>query len=241
MGPTGVRRPQVTDPILQVFLSLFVLLVAFFVLLNAISTFEKDRTDRVIESVDAAFPADTPPPIAVELGGVGGGASDRFLFGELRALFAAYLELKSADLASDGRSLRITVGHDQLFDGGRLALEEGLQPLFQRLSGLLGLKTDGRTVRMDVLVGVSDQGVVLTDSASPDARAPAPIREAADVVRKLIADGAPEVALGAGLIQGRPEVVQFIFTILPPAAPDLSLGEAEERGRNPRDPIGAGQ
>ena len=39
------------------FLSLFLLLLAFFIMLNALSTVEQGRSDRVMESVKRAFPS----------------------------------------------------------------------------------------------------------------------------------------------------------------------------------------
>ena len=71
----------------QLFLSLFLLLLAFFIFINSISTYKEKKTTQVVESIRANFPAVVSPEELFQLRSLKNSAVSRTVFNELDELF----------------------------------------------------------------------------------------------------------------------------------------------------------
>lgn len=197
----GGARP---DPLLQVFLSLFILLVAFFVLLNANSTLDFNRSVDVIESLRDAFPSDVEERATVELGEIGGGEAAERLRNTLRQSVALYLPEARVELVQGGATVVVTVASDVLFGpGGRL--RPGAMRFVSSAGTLLGAAP--RHFHYTMYAVLPDDGG-MADPGSPA------VVGAATLATAMLEAGAPGGSVSAGFMAGdtSPDV-RMMFTV----------------------------
>lgn len=190
---------------LLLYLALFVLLLAFFILLNSLAGFDEQRTGRVLESVDKAFSLGTR---------LTGREGDRAREGaladaaaalrDLGDLFQAELPLEKREAPTAGGTLVVDLAIDDLFVPGTLALRSERAGLLHRIADVLAPRAAGVQVRADALF---------------PADAAAQVPRAGALARELVGLGAPAAALSVGLEPGRPAGrMRLLFRIHDPAA-----------------------
>ncbi|MGF1631446.1 MAG: flagellar motor protein MotB [Kiloniellaceae bacterium] len=190
-------------------LSLKILLLAFFILLNALSSFEEERRTAVVESVRQAFQGLLPAERNVRADPA---ASDIFegsesIIDSLNQLFGDNLPLVERQDSSAARTLQVDLPLSELFaDQGDDLQPEGAETL--RL--IAGVLTDPRfarqNYRVDVLYGLEGRSSGIEGNRTALLRAGA-------LVRDLEQQGLPSARLSAGLLPGFPGQVRFHFTI----------------------------
>lgn len=205
-GPEQVVLPSPRRADLLPILTLFLLLLAFFALLSAISKFEVNRTQVVLGSLNATFR--TTDPIG-----------DRREFGSLSGQILGAEALESRlDLA-----LRTAVGVDLfVLDrvGGLLRLNLAVRHLFRPESrtSLPGL-ADVSEIIADAL---ADQvpGVEFHPEIYVEDRGDAALVAGRAIVagRSFIAAGVEPSSLTMGLKKGTPGVVEIVFRVVPAEA-----------------------
>lgn len=125
-------------------LSLKLLLLAFFILLNAMASYEEERTRAVIESLRSTFHGDTPAVApqarySAALGPLeeGGGPVE-----EAARLFRQNVPAVVVEAEQAGRRLRLTIPVAQLFRPGEVDLRADRLLLMQRLAKSLTQRGD---------------------------------------------------------------------------------------------------
>lgn len=205
-------------------LSLKILLLAFFILLNALATFEDDRRTAVVDSVRQAFQGILPNqiserrrPAALEMLDGAEQAVD-----ELRRLFSKNLPIVERSESTDSWKLRLDMPVDDLFaaDGNDM-MPEGAETL-RVIAGVLSGERYGQlNYRIDLLYGLSGgvSGVAGNEAA---------LARAGALVRSLERQGVPAARLSTGFLPDFAGKARFLFTIESgsPAAADTS-GEEE--------------
>lgn len=188
------------DPGLVALLSLKLLLLAFFILLTALSRYEQDRVHKVVESVTDAFGARFVSEIAQPRSAAGLGFHEAMkpVAEELRRTAAATLPVElEIEVRRDGE-LRIEIPYDLLFDPTDAAPRATVRPLFVAVArALTGPRFEDHPWTMEAsarLPGLGSRGVGLESDLA--------VRRAAGVVRSLRALGLPEDRLAAGLLDG---------------------------------------
>ena len=132
----------------MVFLSLALLLLAFFALLNSISTIEESRSRRVVDSVAAAFSSpfgahsskDAIEPVADV-------AFAERTFSDVAAFFRRAVELVEVEVVRPGRLMQISLPADQVFAPRTAQITAGSEALLDRMAAALaeppaGLRLD---------------------------------------------------------------------------------------------------
>jgi hypothetical protein len=197
-------------------LSLKILLLAFFILLNALSSFEEERRAAVVDSVREAFQGLLPAERNVRSDPA---ANDIFEGSEnvietLNQLFGDKLPLVERPDSSAALTLQVDLAVSELFaDQGSDLQPEGAETL--RL--IAGVLTDPRFARLgyrvDVLYGLGGRGSGIEGNQ-------AALQRAGALVRDLEQQGLPSPRLSAGLLPDFPGKVRFHFTVeVEPAAP----------------------
>lgn len=208
-------------------LSLNILLLAFFILLNALSTFEEERRSAVVDSVRQAFQGVLPAQFNISAAPA---AIDIFEGAEnvveaLHQLFGNNLPIVETMESPGTWTLRVDVPVEELFaEGGEALAPEGAETL-RLIAGVLGderFATPGYHV--DLLYGVSsaDSGI--------EGHRPA-LKRAGALVRALERQGLPPARLSSGLMPAFAGKVRFYFTVeLEAPAPAQGAGPAASRG-----------
>lgn len=137
-----VLRPRVigNDPNTSVFISLFMILVAFFLMLNQLSNFHAVRSGQTIESVGRSFRADRPASAAIG-GKPGLLAMPDPVQQNLRDVFRTTLPLARFEIAGKGNIFNVTVDAARLFDDAG-NLETTREALFDRVADILRTRKD---------------------------------------------------------------------------------------------------
>jgi len=113
MGKSDKNNPSSpTDTSQLLFLSLFLLLIAFFILLNSLSTIDETRSRKVVSSVAAAFrivpaPDANSPVVIADLGPL---AEPEQLLDAMRQLWVASVQLRNIRTPTPGRLSLIRAG-----------------------------------------------------------------------------------------------------------------------------------
>lgn len=202
----GDARP---DPLLQVFLSLFILLVAFFVLLNANSTLDFNRSADVIESLRDAFPSSVEESATVELGEVGGGAAAERLRNTLQQSIELYLPEARVEIAKGGATMVVTVAVDAV-----LRADGGLRPEAARFVSSAGALLAAAPPRFRYTMAA----LLPADGTDEEPASPS-VAGAAGLASAALAAGAPSGAVSAGLVVGDPSPdLRMLFSVEPASA-----------------------
>lgn len=185
------------------YLGLFILLLAFFILLNSVSHFHNEKVGAVIRSVDDAFSnqallSGAPGDRQQSLREAARAVSD------LGDLIRAELPLAKVEAGARAGTLLVTLPANALFVGDGLSLRPGQQGLMDRIARVLEPRpATGVAVRGEMLFAVADDA----DTAPLVARAGA-------LARALTALGAAAPALSVGLEKGQPSGgLRLLFTV----------------------------
>lgn len=192
---------------ITVFLSLFMLVLAFFIVLTAISQREQKRAAEAIGSVAEVFrsgdrivvsPARRPGEAAFDPAGS--------FHEEMRRLLQATLPIAPLDPVQDGEVLRVTVPAHLLFRHGSAELLPRGRRLVEGVAEGLKRREQGLRYEAELVLGVGES---LPRGANPGANLA--VRRAGSFARALGEHGAPPRAIQIGLRPGDPNEAQLTF------------------------------
>jgi len=186
-GPGATRRSAAaTEAFLpvQAFLSLFLVLLAFFIVLTSMSQPEASRAVKAIASVRATFPSD------LVMGSVTGEetnlfvAVDRTLDGRIGRLLEADVPIAPPRRDASSGAIGTEIPLELLFEGAGLTRVG--EAFVARTAALVATPPDGYALEVTALV--------------PDDDAPLALRRAARLARALIEAGTAEAAVTSGIV-----------------------------------------
>ncbi len=198
------------DPMLTLVLSLYLLLLAFFILLNNISEVEVTRAREVTGSLQSKFatwgrPTQDPVKVSSAVGNVLG---DETLEGRLEALVRSELRLATFDVIDPGRLLQLTLHEAALFWDRDDEMSGNGSDFMDRLAAELGRPSQGVRYGVEILFDRSR-----VESGNPDDALLPRIRRAATVSQALRGKTLPRVTIAAGVENAKPGFVRFLFQI----------------------------
>ncbi len=200
--------PSVFDVTTMLELSLFLMMLTFFLALTANSSFDDRRVGSVIGGVQSAFGALTSGRLDEEAAS-NGAVLPVMQTGARPASGAFATEIENAFAAIgvqgpqvQGTSFNMVLRIDQLFVDGSAAIKAEQRALFSQIGPLLQLEDLQRHV------------AVLVPS-DPERRLD--VRRAASIARLLLDDGAPASQIAVGVQAGNEKLVTFRFFTLPGA------------------------
>lgn len=219
-------------------LSLFIMLLAFFIVLNTLSSYEEIKTEQVKRSIELAFSKDpdvkeikssaTPDPAQAMRQG--------HTFDRLDALFNAQISSFEAVQSKSQGVMMVQVPYDE-FEQAILAV--GQKDLLQypsrkairgnfflpTLSSILRTNIDGAPTRMEILLNVRGNPAKI-QNIKPETM-DALIATASTFSKKLEDQGMPQKLLNAGVQKGDPKVVNLVFRKYVPFSPVKDKGDVE--------------
>lgn len=200
-GPVTKGGAEAFLPV-QAFLSLYLVLLAFFIVLASVSQPEASRAVKAIASVRASFPSDLP------LGSATGEATSLFVEVD-RALPDRVGRLIEADLPVTPPRRDPSTGQivaqapvETMFEGA--ALSRAGQAFLRRTATFLASPPEGAQLAITALVPAGD-----TISAERAAR----------IARSLLDAGAPADAITVGVERNADRAARFFFALRPARTP----------------------
>ncbi len=196
------------DPTIVVLLSLYLLLLAFFILLNSISNYEESRAEVAIGSLTATFRTDLPVRVdrmssSTSTGYFRAAATFRR---DIRRLFEETLPLAQFSPVQRGGIFRVTVPADQLFHAGSLRFRLNGRRLLDGIADSLNRQEPGLRFEAELLLGTGPQ---LPDG--PTSGALLEVQRAGVFARALRRRGAAPTSILTGIRRGDPGVAEITF------------------------------
>lgn len=199
------------------FLSLFLLLLAFFIMLNAMSTVEQGRSDRVMESVKRAFPSAVRKDVADDLLDADPGqVIDQSVRAALGTVFREVLPAVVVQVEANGNPIFVSIPARQVYAPAAGGITPVMETLAGRLAPILNSPPAGSVLDLQILYGVAD-------TVSQRQRDELIFR-ASETVRTFVDREVDPAVLSAGLEPFDPDSVRLIFRTRPAGANGPTLG-----------------
>ena len=204
------RSATATNSAVVVSLSLYLIILAFFILMNAISRPEDQRAKGVLDSIGSTFKS-FPRTFVVSLDlSVGGaGFSDAAGFEKsIRGLFESAFPLVRINRSVTYGQIEVTLPVESLFAPGRTEIHGKNEPVFDRLAEILSRQTPGLRFELEALLSPPPLGI-----ESPHTDSALYIERAGAIARELSARGVPPAHISAGVEERDPEWLRLLFII----------------------------
>lgn len=218
------------DPNLVGLLSLQILMLAFFILLVSISSFDTPRVRSVLDSVQATF-SDMPAPADSD------GDTSRAdaialaaILEELEGVLATALELDRVERVGDG-AVQLDMPADALFVADSAQLEPGRADLLKRIVAALDRRPPGYRYDLQALVGAPAAPVAEgADAAAPSMTA---IDRAGALARALLEGGAMPSGIAGGVLPGAPGRLRLVIELTDTPRPHGLFAQSGPKGGEP--------
>ena len=191
------------------FVSLYLILLAFFIILNAISNQATDRARATIESVNdtfsAANPAPSPNTVFPDPDGQSKPLDD--LLTNLQGQFFAEFEIQGRFSSEGGKALQIRLPIEYLFNRGAFELSDARKSFLKSVIDTLSATPVGSELDVAFMFGSGNMIVSRNVTRSQEVA----IRRAGVLARTLRAEGMSEGQFSTGFTQAAEEEVVVIF------------------------------
>ncbi|MEI6987434.1 MAG: hypothetical protein WCK65_15025 [Rhodospirillaceae bacterium] len=214
MASSGIKVPVSGNATILIYLSLFLLLLVFFIVLSAHSVPRDYRMRAVLGSVEHSFPSSDGVARSPREGRGGVGA---VAFAKLKLigdLFETDVAIVKVDQVATGRLMVATMPADELFVDGSSFIRRERMGLLDRIAREIG-EQGGVRFDVDFLVAFGPEPAGGVSAKKPPLGDP--VARAAAMARALIADHAPPDALSVGIEPGESGTVRFLFSARNPA------------------------
>lgn len=150
------EHPPSGDNTVSLFLGLYLLVLAFFIVLVSISTTENVRAKAVMEGLSSTFSSLLPPAVDTET--FSSKEGDLLAAGidfqeQVAGVFATEIQITRVEVVTPGRVMRVSMPADALFIAGQAALRDLQLPLLDRVIAELSRRTPGMRYEMELVLG----------------------------------------------------------------------------------------
>lgn len=201
------RRGNANGPQFSL-LSLFLLLLVFFIVIGARSAREAGRSQAALKSIDESFQPFTIHPRLREGHDPVASRSGTVFAAErvegIGDLFATAVAVSKVTVVTPGRLIEVRLPADALFAPGTDRPRIDRQALLDRVVESLRRPREGERIELDALLAI--------DEGAP-AQPPGPVQRAAALARALVADGAPPQSVTVGVERGPAGSARFLFSV----------------------------
>ena len=197
-----------SSSISQVFLSLFLLLLAFFAFLNSISSYEKNKSYDVARSVRANFANFVRQGESIDL--IGQGKNDKISPNTLKLLESTFrVVIPTITFSKNNHSDNIDfeIPLKSLFDASSESPTKTAEVIFRDISGILKPEGGNQPLKLEVFMGYS----VLSGGLKLDKALQSRMTFLVD---SLLQAGAPKGLFSIGLEPRKLDEIRFRFSII---------------------------
>lgn len=205
-------------PLLIQVLSVYLLLLAFFVVLNSISHVETARTRAVSGSLNETFAVEGRPSSRTVLftSDAGDAPSNAGLLARIGGLIRTELAFVRTRDLEPGRIMEVTLPVDSVFVAGRESIDPLRRPLIERIARSLADPRPGVRYDVDIIVGAGDGDEMA-------------VGRSAYLASVFAAAGAPGRSVSAGIDPVSPGSLKLTFHVRPRAEGRFTFGESSAR------------
>lgn len=202
----GVDRAAATAP----FLSLYLLVLVFFIVLVSISAREDLKSTKVMNSVASTFaPASRSSTLLANLPDAEGQEMAGHMFQKrIAKLVSERLRVAKVTVVKPGELMQVTLPADSLFHSGTANIREFQGSLLDRIVAELSSRPPGLYFELELEIGSSYAiGAGLPIGATLE------VNRAGAFARRMLTLGAPPNAISVALSPGDPREVELTFFV----------------------------
>lgn len=202
------KKEHNSASISQIFLSLFLLLLAFFVFLNSISSFEKNKSYDVAKSVRANFANFAGKGDNIDL--IGKVKNDKINANTVKILentFNFVVPTIAVKQHHQADNIEFKIPLKSLFVLSSGLLTKKAKVILNEIGGVLKLKGDKQPIKLEIFMGYRflSSGLKLDEEVKSKVTV---------LVDALLQSGAPKGLFSIGLEPGNKEEIRFRFSIV---------------------------
>ena len=202
------KKEHNSASISQIFLSLFLLLLAFFVFLNSISSFEKNKSYDVAKSVRANFANFAGKGDNIDL--IGKVKNDKINANTVKILentFNFVVPTIAVKQHHQADNIEFKIPLKSLFVLSSGLLTKKAKVILKEIGGVLKLKGDKQPIKLEIFMGYRflSSGLKLDEEVKS---------KVTFLVDALLQSGAPKGLFSIGLEPGNKEEIRFRFSIV---------------------------
>ncbi|MBO89453.1 MAG: hypothetical protein CMP14_08020 [Rickettsiales bacterium] len=192
-------------------LSLFILLLAFFILLNAISNRTEIKSRVVMDSLLSTFrttedSGDSAKKYSPLLGAI---LEPEDLLDEMRRLWVNAIPIAEFKILTDGKSLQFRLPANMLFVGGVALIRKDRSDLIRNVATVLGTEVPGFSNELELLVGADWRAGKEFNLRKNNLE----IQRAVEIAENLISSGAPRASVSIGVHEGDGKEFELRFFV----------------------------
>ncbi|MCW8836324.1 MAG: hypothetical protein OQJ99_08170 [Rhodospirillales bacterium] len=195
---------------ITLFLGLYLLILAFFILLVSISTVEEIKTKAVMDSLTSTFSSILPPSAeqSAFTGRTGEVVAGQQFQEQIAGVFASAVQVARVTVVQPGRQMRVVLPTQALFVDEDTKIREAQYQLLDRLVAALSQRPPGLYFEMEFIIGsayAAGKGLPIAQTLET-ARAGA-------FAREMRGRGAPPESVVLGLKAGDPQEITMFFNV----------------------------
>ena len=208
--PAEVARSDLSNQTIALFLALYLLVLAFFIVLVTISTPQEVKSNAVMDSLTSTFTSLLAPTsqLTTFVSQEGEVISGEVIQEELAKVFETAFRVIEVEIIRPGRLMRATLETEGIFLPGKAEIREPQFALLDRLVATLSESTPGLTHSMEFLIG-SPYAVEKSLPVGNTLES----RRAGAFVQAMLARGVPPRQIAIGIRHGDPAEIELRFTI----------------------------
>lgn len=195
---------------IALFLALYLLVLAFFILLVSISTLEEVKSQAAMDSLSSSFTTILPP--SLQLTAVSNSEGETLAGQQFQEqvtnIFSTTIQVTKVEVIQPGRLMRVQINSDVLFELGQAKIREGSKPLLDRIVASLSGRPKGLRFDMEFVIGSSyEHGEIMPVAQNLE------MSRAGAFVREMLSRGVPPDSIAVGLKPGDPKKTEIWFYV----------------------------
>ena len=191
----------------QLFLSLFLLLLAFFIFINSVSTYKEKKTTDVVESVRASFPAVVSSKQLFQLRSLKKSVVSPTVFNELDELFQHLFRDRKLKISFDNKIAQIDIPVNLIFEKATAVRLDKLDTLLVRLAAIIVRAENEYPLGTEIVFGYEGTLEEKFENQLTQERCSV-------IMSILLEKTVPKGSVAVGLETGNPDFLRFQFRSL---------------------------
>ena len=191
----------------QLFLSLFLLLLAFFIFINSVSTYKEKKTTDVVESIRASFPAVVSSKQLFQLRSLKKSVVSPTVFNELDELFQHLFRDRKLKISFDNKIAQIDIPVNLIFEKATAVRLDKLETLLVRLAAIIVRAENEYPLGTEIVFGYEGTLEEKFENQLTQERCSV-------IMSILLEKTVPKGSVAVGLATGNPNFLRFKFRSL---------------------------
>ena len=191
----------------QLFLSLFLLLLAFFIFINSVSTYKEKKTTDVVESIRASFPAVVSSKQFFQLRSLKKSVVSPTVFNELDELFQHLFRDRKLKISFENKIAQIDIPVNLIFEKATAVRLDKLETLLVRLAAIIVRAENEYPLGTEIVFGYEGTLEEKFENQLTQERCSV-------IMSILLEKTVPKGSVAVGLETGNPDFLRFKFRSL---------------------------